>query len=170
MGSTAYVAYYRVSTQRQGQSGLGLDAQRQAVSRYVNGGQLVAEFTEVESGKRSTNRPQLQAALEECKRRHAVLLIAKLDRLARNVHFISGLMEAGVEFIAADMPFANKLTVHVMAAMAEWEREQISQRTKDALATAKRAARCSVIHDSPRHGKHHERLHVKDPQGLHRSC
>ena len=126
-----------MSTDRQGQSGLGLEAQRTSVAGYVAGRSLIAEFTEVESGKRSDNRPQLAAALDLCRRRKAVLVIAKLDRLARNVHFISGLMESGAEFVAVDMPYANKLTLHLMAAFAEFEREQISARTKAALAAAK---------------------------------
>jgi DNA invertase Pin-like site-specific DNA recombinase len=138
-----YVTYYRVSTERQGQSGLGLEAQRDSVARHLGTGELVAEFTEVESGKSSTNRPQLLAALELCKRKKATLLIAKLDRLARNVHFISGLMESGVEFIAADMPTANRLTVHIMAAFAEHEAAMISVRTKAALQAAK--ARGTVL-------------------------
>ncbi len=135
---TEFVAYYRVSTTAQGASGLGLDAQRQAVTRLVNGdGQLVGEFVEVESGKSHKNRPQLDAALAECRKRRATLVIAKLDRLARNVAFIANLMESGVEFKAVDMPTANKLTVHIMAAMAEHEREMISVRTKAALEQAK---------------------------------
>jgi DNA invertase Pin-like site-specific DNA recombinase len=132
-----FIAYYRVSTDRQGSSGLGLEAQRAAVERFLNGGRLLAEFTEIESGRRHVNRPQLQAALEECRRRKAVLLIARLDRLARNVAFISALMENGTEFIACDMPQATKFTVHILAAVAEHEREVISKRTKDALAQAK---------------------------------
>lgn len=132
------MAYYRVSTDRQGASGLGLDAQRQAVHRHIGAsGQLVAEYTEIESGRRHTNRPQLLAALEECRKRRAVLLIARLDRLARNVAFIANLMESGVDFIAVDMPTANRLTIHILAAVAEHEREMISQRTKAALAAAK---------------------------------
>jgi len=131
-----YIAYYRVSTDRQGKSGLGLEAQRKAVSDYLGGGDLVDEYVEIESGKR-TDRPKLADALAACKRQKAKLVIAKLDRLARNVHFISGLMESGVDFVAADMPEANKLTVHIMAAMAEYEREQISIRTKAALQAAK---------------------------------
>ena len=94
-----FIAYYRVSTDRQGASGLGLDAQRQAVAGFIGTGQLVAEFTEIESGRRHTNRPQLLAALAECRKRRAVLLIARLDRLARNVAFISALMENGTDFI-----------------------------------------------------------------------
>jgi len=140
---SSYVAYYRVSTDRQGASGLGLDAQRQAVAQFTRADLLAAEYTEIESGRRHTNRPQLAAALDTCRRRKATLVIAKLDRLARNVHFISGLMESGVEFIAADMPHANRLTVHILAAVAEHEREAISQRTKAALAAAK--ARGTVL-------------------------
>jgi DNA invertase Pin-like site-specific DNA recombinase len=133
-----FVAYYRVSTDRQGKSGLGLDAQREAVLRHAAGhaGELIGEFCEVESGRRS-DRPQLAAAIAAAKKAKATLIIAKLDRLARNVHFISGLMESGVDFVAADNPHANKLMVHMLAAFAEHEREQISQRTKDALAAAK---------------------------------
>ena len=131
-----WVSYLRVSTDRQGQSGLGLEAQRKAVLDFLNGGnwKLAEEFVEIESGKRN-NRPQLAAALAACKRLKARLVVAKLDRLARNV--ISKLMESGVEFTAADMPFANKLTIHILAAVAEYEREAISARTKAALAAAK---------------------------------
>jgi DNA invertase Pin-like site-specific DNA recombinase len=132
-----FVAYYRVSTDRQGQSGLGLDAQRAAVAGFVGARELVAEFTEVESGKRN-DRPQLAAALDLCRQRRAMLVIAKLDRLARNVAFIANLMESGVEFTAVDMPYANKLTLHILAAVAEHEREMISQRTRAALAQAKK--------------------------------
>src|SRR5712691_9131472 len=112
-----FIAYYRVSTDRQGASGLGLDAQRQAVAGFIGTGQLVAEFTEIESGRRHTNRPQLLAALAECRKRRAVLLIARLDRLARNVAFISALMENGTDFIACDMPQASRLTIHILAAV-----------------------------------------------------
>jgi hypothetical protein len=114
--SSGFVAYYRVSTERQGRSGLGLDAQREAVVRHVTGhnGELIADFCEIESGKRS-DRPQLAAAIGAAKKAKATLIIAKLDRLARNVHFISGLMESGVDFVAADNPHANKLMVHLLA-------------------------------------------------------
>lgn len=133
-----FVAYYRVSTQGQGRSGLGLGAQRKAVQDYLDGGHwtLIAEFTEVESGKRS-DRPKLAEAMRVAKRQKATLVIAKLDRLARSVAFISDIMEGDVEFIAVDMPMANRLTVHILAAVAEHEREMISQRTKSALAAAK---------------------------------
>ncbi len=142
MASGKFIAYYRVSTQKQGTSGLGLDAQRAAVMTYLNGGewQLLSEFTEVETGKGSNaldRRPQLKAALEQCKRQSATLLIAKLDRLARNVHFVTGLIETGVDFIATDMPNADKTTLQIYAVMAENERDQISARTKAALAQAK---------------------------------
>lgn len=133
-----FVSYYRVSTDRQGRSGLGLDAQRAAVAHFLNGGAwtLVAEFTEVESGKRA-DRPELAAALEACRRLKATLVIAKLDRLARNVAFIANLMESGVEFIAVDFPTANRLTLHILAAVAEHERAMIAERTKAALQAAK---------------------------------
>src|SRR5262249_51481399 len=133
-----FVAYYRVSTDRQGRSGLGLDAQSEVVRAHLanHSGTLQAEFCESESGKRS-DRPQLAAAISAAKKVKATLIIAKFDRLARNVHFISGLMESGVDFVAADNPHANKLMVHMLAAFAEHEREQISQRTKAALAAAK---------------------------------
>ena len=135
----SFVVYYRVSTQKQGRSGLGLEAQQQAVTTYTDGRGDVAEtYTEIESGKRHTNRPQLAAALDTCRKRKATLVIAKLDRLARNVAFIANLMESGVDFVAADVPEANRFTLHILAAVAEHEREMISTRTKEALAAAKR--------------------------------
>src|SRR6266404_4008447 len=138
MATGKFVSYLRVSTQKQGESGLGIEAQRTAVAEYLNGGRwkLLAEYVEVESGKHN-ERPQLAAATTLAKATGATLIVAKLDRLARNVHFISCLMESGVDFVAADMPMTNKLTVHVLAAVAEHEREMISQRTKAALAAAK---------------------------------
>ena len=134
----SFVAYYRVSTDRQGRSGLGLDAQREAVARHAatTGGVVVAAYEEVESGKRS-DRPQLAAAMAESRMRRAVLLIAKLDRLARDAHFLLGLEKAGIEFIAADMPHANRLTIGIMALVAEEEARAISARTKAALAAAR---------------------------------
>jgi DNA invertase Pin-like site-specific DNA recombinase len=137
-----FVSYIRVSTQKQGQSGLGLEAQRAAVQAYVasQGAAVVAEFVEVETGKGAdalSKRPQLKAALDQCKKADAKLAIAKLDRLARNVAFIAGLIESGVDFIAADMPQANKVMLQMHAVMSEWERDQISARTKAALAAAK---------------------------------
>ena len=138
MIESRYVAYYRVSTDRQGRSGLGLDAQREAVTSYLNGGSwtLLDELVEVESGRKN-DRPKLAKALDLCRRKKATLVIAKLDRLARNVAFIANLMDAGVDFVAVDMPEANRLTLHIMAAMAEHEAAMVSQRTKAALNAAK---------------------------------
>lgn len=138
MANGKFISYLRVSTARQGASGLGLEAQREAVSRYLNGGNwsLVQEIVEVESGKRN-DRPQIAEALRLCRLHKATLVIAKLDRLARNVHFISSLMESGVDFVACDFPEANRLTVHILAAVAEHEAGMISARTKAALMAAK---------------------------------
>jgi DNA invertase Pin-like site-specific DNA recombinase len=138
MANGKFISYLRVSTARQGASGLGLEAQREAVSRYLNGGrwQLVQEIVEVESGKRN-DRPAIAEALRLCRLHKATLVIAKLDRLARNVHFISSLMESGVDFVACDFPEANRLTVHILAAVAEHEASMISSRTKAALQAAK---------------------------------
>jgi len=134
-----WISYLRVSTDRQGKSGLGLEAQRASVNAFLNGGdwQMVKEFVEVESGKRSENRPKLQAAIDACRLYGAKLVIAKLDRLSRDAHFLLGLEKAGVEFVAADMPNANRLTVGIMAMVAEEERRMISARTVAALQAAK---------------------------------
>ena len=139
MAEGKFVSYLRVSTARQGRSGLGLEAQRQAVEDFLNGGnwQLVKEFVEVESGKKA-DRPQLAKAFQLCRLIGAKLVIAKLDRLSRDAHFLLGLEKAGVDFVAADMPQANRLTIGIMAVMAQHEREMISERTKAALAAAKR--------------------------------
>ncbi|AMR25526.1 resolvase (plasmid) [Hymenobacter psoromatis] len=131
-----YVAYLRVSTQKQGQSGLGLEAQRAAVGAFVQATPLVGEFVEVESGKKN-ERPQLAAAIALAKTKGATLLIAKLDRLSRNAGFIFQLRDAGVDFVCCDMPDANTLTVGLFAVLAQHERETISKRTKDALAAKK---------------------------------
>ncbi|CCQ72411.1 recombinase family protein [Magnetospira sp. QH-2] len=138
MSSTKMVTYFRVSTDRQGRSGLGLDAQRQAVTTYLGNGQweVVGEFVEVESG-RNNDRPRLADALAICRKKKATLVIAKLDRLSRNLAFTANLMEAGVDFVATDMPHANKTMLQMMAVFAEHEREMISKRTKEALAAAK---------------------------------
>lgn len=139
--SSKFAVYYRVSTARQGASGLGLEAQKAAVAQYVSGvaGEVVAEFEEMESGRKSDqDRPQLAKALAVCKRTGACLLVAKLDRLARNVHFVSGLMQSKVRFVACDLPEANDLTIHIMAAFAEHEAKRIGERTRDALAAAKK--------------------------------
>jgi DNA invertase Pin-like site-specific DNA recombinase len=136
--STGFIAYYRVSTDRQGRSGLGLEAPRAAVVRYLAGigGILIAEHTEVETGRRN-DRPELQKALAVSRKHKARLVIAKLDRLSRNVAFIAALMDAGVEFVACDNPHATRLTLHILAAVAEHEREMVSARTKAALQAAK---------------------------------
>jgi DNA invertase Pin-like site-specific DNA recombinase len=133
-----YVAYYRVSTQRQGHSGLGLEAQRESVARYVErvSGKLVAEFKEATSGLKR-NRPQLAEAIRICRMRRAVLVIARLDRLARNVAMIADLMDSELEFVAVDFPVASRLTLHVLATIAEYESRLISERTKAALAVVK---------------------------------
>lgn len=134
----AIIGYVRVSTKGQGASGLGLEAQQAAIDSYAsqNGAIVARAYVEVESGRKS-HRPQLAAALAHAKRSRATLVIAKLDRLARNVAFVSALMEAGCEFIACDNPTANKLTIHILAAVAEAEAEAISARTKAALAAYK---------------------------------
>ena len=133
-----FVGYYRVSTAQQGRSGLGLGAQREAVRVFLAGraDELAEAFTEIESGK-NADRPQLARALDVCRLTGGVLVIAKLDRLSRDAHFLLGLEKAGVEFVAADMPNANRLTVRLMAVIAQEEREMISARTKAALAAAK---------------------------------
>jgi DNA invertase Pin-like site-specific DNA recombinase len=133
-----FFSYLRVSTDRQGERGYGLDAQRKAIADYLDGGswELLGEYVEVESGKRN-DRPQLEAALAACKRHKAKLVIAKLDRLSRNLAFIATLMERKVDFVCCDMPEANRLTIHIIAAMAEHERSMISDRTKGGLAAAK---------------------------------
>lgn len=138
MAQGKFIGYYRVSTQKQGESRLGLEAQQKAVRDYLNGGQwqLVEEVVEVESGKRS-DRPQLAEALRLCRLHGATLIIARLDRLARNVHFVSSLMKAKVPFVAVDFPAANTLTIHILSAVAEHEATAISERTKAALAAAK---------------------------------
>jgi DNA invertase Pin-like site-specific DNA recombinase len=138
MAEGKFIAYYRVSTERQGKSGLGLDAQRKAVADFLNGGRwtVAAEFTEVESGK-NDDRPELARAIQACRLYGAKLVIAKLDRLSRDAHFLIGLQKAGVQFVAADMPEANEMIVGIMAVVAQAERKMISARTKAALAAAK---------------------------------
>lgn len=132
------INYYRVSTAKQGRSGLGLEAQRAAIEAFCasRGCEPLGEYTEQESGNRN-DRPELAKALHHAKITGATLVIAKLDRLSRNVAFLAALQEAGTKFVAADMPEANQLTLHIMAAMAQHEREAISDRTKKALAAAK---------------------------------
>lgn len=138
MAQGNFIAYYRVSTARQGRSGLGLDAQRKSVTDFLNGGswELLSEFVEVESGK-NDDRPQLEQALATCELSGATLVVAKLDRLSRNLAFLAKLQDSGARFVAADMPEANELTIHIMAAVAQAERKAISTRTREALAAAK---------------------------------
>lgn len=133
-----FIAYYRVSTERQGRSGLGLEAQQEAVGRYLAGvgGQAQETFTEIESG-RHNQRPELLAAIAACRKRKARLVIAKLDRLSRNAAFLLTLRDSNVDFVAADMPNADRLTVGILAVMAEHERDLISKRTREALAAKK---------------------------------
>ena len=131
-----FIAYYRVSTAKQGRSGLGLEAQRASVLAYVKDGRILAEYVEVESGKRN-DRPELAQAIAHAGREGATLIIAKLDRLARSVAFIFALRDSGARFIACDMPEANTLTIGLLAALAQHERELISERTKAALAAKK---------------------------------
>ena len=133
-----YIGYFRVSTAEQGRSGLGLEAQTSAVDAYLahTGGTLLDTYTEVESGGDNA-RPELAKALKRARLTNGTLLVAKLDRLSRSVAFISTLMESSVKFRAADMPEANELTLHLMAAMAQHERKMISERTRAALAAAK---------------------------------
>ena len=133
-----YIAYLRVSTDKQGEQGHGISAQRLAIQNHLatNCGELLDEYVEVESGKKN-DRPELQKAISRCKMSRATLIIAKLDRLSRNLAFIANLMDAGIDFVACDNPYANKLTIHILAAIAEHEREMISRRTREALAAAK---------------------------------
>lgn len=138
MSAGGFVSYYRVSTQKQGRSGLGLEAQKKAVADYLceGGGSLLQEFVEIESGRRK-DRPQLRAALEMCRRKKATLVIAKLDRLARNVAFVATLLEGRIKFICCDMPDADSTMLQIYSAIAEREAAKISERTKAALAAAK---------------------------------
>ena len=133
-----FISYLRVSTDKQGEHGHGINAQRQAINNYISaqGGDLLEEYVEVESGKRN-DRPELHKAISRCQVSRATLIIAKLDRLSRNVAFIANLMDAGIDFVACDNPFATRLTIHILAAIAEHERDMISRRTREALAAAK---------------------------------
>jgi DNA invertase Pin-like site-specific DNA recombinase len=134
---TTYIAYYRVSTARQGRSGLGLEAQQAEIEAYVDGrGEIISQFTEIESGK-VNSRPELAAALAQCKATGSTLIIAKLDRLARKVAFVANLMEAGIPFIVANQPNADPFRLHIEAAINEDEGRKISERTRAALKAAK---------------------------------
>jgi len=138
------IAYYRVSTKQQGDSGLGLEAQEKAINDFQRsrGGRVLASYTEVETGKNS-KRPELGKAIAHARRSNALLVVAKLDRLARNVAFTAALMDSGLDFVCCDNPHASRLTIHILAAVAEHEARMISQRTKDALAAYKAGNRVS---------------------------
>lgn len=135
---TKYVAYLRVSTQKQGYSGLGLEAQKEIIQNYLKDIQPIAEYVEVESGRKTDKgRPQLRAALSHCRKDGATLIVAKLDRLARNVSFLSSLLENDVEIVFCDFPQANKMVLHILAAISQYEAELIATRTRQALAAKK---------------------------------
>ena len=136
MEETVYVAYLRVSTQRQGTSGLGLQAQQEIIRKYLNGKTPIAEFVEVESGRKS-DRPKLHEALELCKKKKATLIVAKMDRLSRNVAFTSQLLDSGIEIVFCDFPKANRLVLTIISAISEYEASLIRQRTKAALQVKK---------------------------------
>lgn len=133
-----YIAYLRVSTQKQGYSGLGIDAQRQIITNHLHGIVPLEEYTEVESGRKTDRgRPQLREALNQCRKEGATLIVAKLDRLARNVSFLSNLLESDVEIVFCDFPQANKMVLHILAAISQYEAELIATRTRQALAAKK---------------------------------
>lgn len=134
--TTKYVAYLRVSTQKQGFSGLGLESQREIIQNYLYDITPISEFIEVESGRKN-NRPKLKEALDLCRKTGATLIVAKLDRLARNVSFLSNLLENDVEIVFCDFPQANKMVLHILAAISQYEAELIATRTKQALAAKK---------------------------------
>ena len=136
MEESRYVAYLRVSTQRQGSSGLGLQAQQEIIRKYLNGNSPIAEFIEVESGRKS-DRPKLHEALELCKKKKATLIVAKMDRLSRNVAFTSQLLDSGIEIVFCDFPKANRLVLTIISAISEYEAGLIRQRTKAALQVKK---------------------------------
>ena len=136
MENIVYVAYLRVSTQRQGSSGLGLQAQQEIIRKYLNGNSPIAEFIEVESGRKS-DRPKLHEALELCKKKKATLIVAKMDRLSRNVAFTSLLLDSGIEIVFCDFPKANRLVLTIISAISEYEAGLIRQRTKAALQVKK---------------------------------
>ena len=136
-----YIAYYRVSTQKQGISGLGLKAQKEAVENYIAPDMIYKSFTEIETGTSKRNRPILAQAIALCRELDATLIIAKLDRLARNVAFVSSLMDSKVKFKAVDMPEANELTIHILSAVAKHEAKLISTLIKDALAKSEKKTR-----------------------------
>lgn len=139
MAEGKFIAYYRVSTKKQGINGNGINAQKEMVQNFLNGGswKLLDEFTEVESGKKN-DRPELTKAINTCQLKNAKLVVSKLDRLSRDLHFITSLQKSGIKFVVAENPEANELTVHIFTAMAQHEIQLISKRTKEALAQVKK--------------------------------
>jgi DNA invertase Pin-like site-specific DNA recombinase len=137
MEKQSFIAYYRVSTQRQGVSGLGLEAQRSSVLSYINGRTLLGEYKDIESGKCDL-RPQLLKAIQKSKENNSILVIAKLDRLSRNLNFITLLQKEKVKFVCCDLPDANELTINIFGSLAQWEREKISTRVIEALTELKK--------------------------------
>ena len=133
---TKYVAYLRVSTQKQGYSGLGLEAQREIIHNYLHDTIPISEYVEVESGRKS-DRPKLKEALSQCRKEGATLIVAKLDRLARSVSFLSSLLESDVEIVFCDFPQANKMVLHIISAISQYEAELTAARTKAALQAKK---------------------------------
>ena len=156
MSTTCYVSYLRVSTQKQGYSGLGLEAQREIIQNHLYETTPITEFIEVESGRKK-DRPKLKEALELCRKTGSTLIVAKLDRLARNVSFLSSLLESDVEIVFCDFPQANKMVLHILSAISQYEAELTASRTKSALQ-AKKARGCKL--GNPEHllGKHNQAI------------
>ena len=156
MSNTCYVSYLRVSTQKQGYSGLGLEAQREIIQKHLYDTTPISEFIEVESGRKK-DRPKLKEALDLCRKTGSTLIVAKLDRLARNVYFLSSLLESDVEIVFCDFPQANKMVLHILSAISQYEAELTASRTKSALQ-AKKARGCKL--GNPEHllGKHDQAI------------
>ena len=156
MSNTCYVSYLRVSTQKQGYSGLGLEAQREIIQNHLYDTTPITEFIEVESGRKK-DRPKLKEALDLCRKTGSTLIVAKLDRLARNVSFLSSLLESDVEIVFCDFPQANKMVLHILSAISQYEAELTASRTKSALQ-AKKARGCKL--GNPEHllGKHDQAI------------
>ena len=153
-----FVAYLRVSTQRQGSSGLGLEAQREIIHNYLRDKKPIFEYVEVESGRKTDKgRPKLKEALSQCRTYRAKLIVAKLDRLARNVSFLSALLDSDVEIVFCDFPQANKMVLHILASISQYEAELISTRTKQALA-AKKSRGCKLGNPEHLMDKHKEAI------------
>ena len=156
VSNTCYVSYLRVSTQKQGYSGLGLEAQREIIQNHLYDTTPITEFIEVESGRKK-DRPKLKEALDLCRKTGSTLIVAKLDRLARNVSFLSSLLESDVEIVFCDFPQANKMVLHILSAISQYEAELTASRTKSALQ-AKKARGCKL--GNPEHllGKHNQAI------------